>query len=151
MQGQTRRVVGVVAEGSARTDEGVATVEQTREAFLRIDGAVEGVGARIAEIAAAVEQIGAGSARAEGDVAEVAAVAEQSSASAEQVSASTQQTSASTQEIAAAPPTWPAPPRSSTRSCGASRSSARLSVDARARPGSGVAASGRSASCSSPR
>jgi methyl-accepting chemotaxis protein len=101
MQGQTRRVVGVVAEGSARTEEGVATVEQTRSAFLAIDGAVEGVGARIAEIAAAVEQIAAGSARAESDVAEVAAVAEESSASAEQVSASTEETSASTQEIAA--------------------------------------------------
>ncbi len=101
MQGQTRRVVGVVAEGSARTEEGVATVEQTRDAFVRIDSAVAGVGERIAEIAAAVEQISVSSARAESDVSEVAAVAEQSSASAEQVSASTQQTSASTQEIAA--------------------------------------------------
>ncbi len=101
MQEQTRQVVGVVADGAARTDEGVATVERTREAFLLIDHAVEGVGAQIASIAAAVEQISAGSSRAEGDVAEVAAVAEQSSASAEQVSASTQQTSASTQEIAA--------------------------------------------------
>jgi methyl-accepting chemotaxis protein len=101
MQGQTRRVVGVVAEGSARTDEGVATVEQTRAAFVRIDSAVEGVGVRIAEIAASVQQISASSSRAEEDVTEVAAVAEQSSASAEQVSASTQQTSASTQQIAA--------------------------------------------------
>jgi len=101
MQEQTRQVVGVVADGAARTDEGVATVERTREAFLLIDQAVEGVGAQIASIAASVEQISAGSSRAEGDVAEVAAVAEESSASAEQVSASTQQTSASTQEIAA--------------------------------------------------
>jgi methyl-accepting chemotaxis protein len=101
MQGQTRRVVGVVAEGSARTDEGVATVEQTRAAFVRIDSAVEGVGARIAEIAASVQQIGTSSSRAEEDVTEVAAVAEQSSASAQQVSASTQQTSASTQQITA--------------------------------------------------
>jgi methyl-accepting chemotaxis protein len=101
MQGQTRRVVGVVAEGSARTDEGVATVELTRAAFVRIDSAVAGVGERIAEIAASVQQISISSSRAEDDVTEVAAVAEQSSASAEQVSASTQQTSASTQEIAA--------------------------------------------------
>ncbi|HEX6027288.1 MAG TPA: methyl-accepting chemotaxis protein [Solirubrobacter sp.] len=101
MQEQTRQVVGVVADGAARTDDGVATVERTREAFLAIDQAVESVGAQIASIAAAVEQISSGSARAEGDVAEVAAVAEQSSASAQQVSASTQQTSASTQEIAA--------------------------------------------------
>ena len=101
MQAQTRSVVGVVADGAARTDEGVATVERTREAFTRIDAAVEGVGTRIAEIAASVSQIAEGSARAESDVAEVAAVAEESSASAEQVSASTQETSASTQEIAA--------------------------------------------------
>ncbi len=101
MQAQTRQVVGVVAAGAARTDESVTTVEQTRDAFLRIDTAVEGVGYRIAEIATAVEQIAADSQRAAGDVSEVAAVAEQSSASAEQVSASTQETSASTQEIAA--------------------------------------------------
>ncbi|MDA0181213.1 methyl-accepting chemotaxis protein [Solirubrobacter phytolaccae] len=101
MQSQTRQVVGVVADNAARTEDGVQTVEQTREAFLRIDAAVEGVGFQIAEIATAVEQIASDSARAEGDVGEVAAVAEQSSASAEQVSASTQETSASTQEIAA--------------------------------------------------
>ena len=98
MQGQTRQVVGVVCAGSARTEEGVATVEQTREAFVRIDAAVEGVGNQIAEIASAVERISASSALAAG---EVATVAEQSSASAQQVSASTQETSASTQEIAA--------------------------------------------------
>ena len=98
MQGQTRQVVGVVSAGSARTEQGVATVEQTREAFVRIDAAVEGVGA---EIASAVERISASSALAAGDVGEVATVAEQSSASAQQVSASTQETSASTQEIAA--------------------------------------------------
>ena len=40
-------------------------------------------------------------AKMQGEIADVAAVAEQSSASAEEVSASTEQTSASTQEIAA--------------------------------------------------
>ena len=59
MQEQTRQVVGVVADGAARTDEGVATVERTREAFVLIDQAVEGVGVQIASIAAAVEQISA--------------------------------------------------------------------------------------------
>ena len=101
MQAQTLSVVDVVAAGAARTSDGVATVEQTRDAFLRIDVAVEGVTARIGEIAASVEQISAESARAEADVAEVATVAEESSASAEQVSASTQETSAASQEIAA--------------------------------------------------
>src|SRR5439155_11230244 len=65
IQTQTREVVGVVAEGAQRTTDGVATVDQTREAFERIDGAVEGVSARIAEIAAAVAQISAEAERAE--------------------------------------------------------------------------------------
>jgi chemoreceptor-like protein with four helix bundle sensory module len=82
------------------TVDGVATVEQAREAFEVIGLAVESMTERVAEIAGAVQQISAGSRRAEGGIGEVAAVAEQSSASAQQVSASTQETSASTQEIA---------------------------------------------------
>ena len=101
IQAETENVVGVVAEGGRRTADGVATVEQTREAFEAIGLAVEDVTGRVGEIATAVHQISAEAQRAESDIAEVAAVAEQSSASAEQVSASTQQTSASTQEIAA--------------------------------------------------
>jgi len=100
IQNETENVVGVVAEGGRRTADGVATVEQTREAFEAIGQAVEDVTSRVGEIATAVHQISAEARRAENDIAEVAAVAEQSSASAEQVSASTQQTSASTQEIA---------------------------------------------------
>jgi methyl-accepting chemotaxis protein len=100
IQAETENVVGVVAEGGRRTADGVATVEQTREAFEAIGLAVEDVTGRVGEIAAAVHQITAEARRAENDIAEVAAVAEQSSASAEQVSASTQQTSAATQEIA---------------------------------------------------
>ena len=94
-------MVAVVGEGAKRTADGVATVEQTREAFEVIGVAVESMTERVAEIATAVAQISAESQRAEDGISEVAAVAEQSSASAEQVSASTQETSASTQEIAA--------------------------------------------------
>jgi methyl-accepting chemotaxis protein len=101
IQSETTAVVDVVGEGVRRSDDGVATVAEAREAFERIGAAVEEVSGRVGEIATAVEHIAARSERAESDVAEVAAVAEQSSASAEQVSASTQQTSASTQEIAA--------------------------------------------------
>jgi methyl-accepting chemotaxis protein len=101
IQEQTRAVVGVVADGAQRTEDGVATVERTREAFEAIGTAVEEMSGRVGEIAAAVAQITSEAERAEADMAEVAAVAEQSSASAEQVSASTQQTSASTQQIAA--------------------------------------------------
>jgi methyl-accepting chemotaxis protein len=100
IQAETQKVVGVVAEGAQRTEDGVATVEQTRAAFARIDTAVEEMSSRVGEIAAAVQQIAAEAQSAEGSIAEVASVAEESSASAEQVSASTQQTSASTQEIA---------------------------------------------------
>jgi methyl-accepting chemotaxis protein len=101
IQAETRKVVGVVADGAKRTEDGVATVEQAREAFELIGSAVEEVGGRVGEIAAAVEQISAEADRAQGGISEVAAVAEQSSASAEEVSASTEETSASTQEIAA--------------------------------------------------
>jgi methyl-accepting chemotaxis protein len=101
IQAETTNVVDVVAEGGRRTADGVATVEQTREAFEAIGVAVADVTGRVSDIATAVHQISAEAKRAESDIGEVAAVAEQSSASAEQVSASTQQTSASTQEIAA--------------------------------------------------
>jgi methyl-accepting chemotaxis protein len=101
IQTDTQKVVGVVADGAKRTEDGVATVEQTREAFERIGAAVEDMTARITEIAGAAQQISAETIQMEASIGEVASVAEQSSASAEQVSASTQQTSASTQEIAA--------------------------------------------------
>jgi methyl-accepting chemotaxis protein len=101
MQSETGKVVEVVADGAKRTEDGVATVERTREAFEAIGRAVEDMSARVAEIASTTTQISAEAERAESEVAEVASVAEESSASAEQVSASTQQTSASTQEIAA--------------------------------------------------
>ncbi|MDA0163984.1 methyl-accepting chemotaxis protein [Solirubrobacter ginsenosidimutans] len=101
IQAETQNVVIVVEEGNQRTADGVATVEQTREAFEAIGIAVADVTGRVNDIATAVHQISAEAQRAEHDITEVAAVAEQSSASAEQVSASTEQTSASTQEIAA--------------------------------------------------
>ncbi|HWK27259.1 MAG TPA: methyl-accepting chemotaxis protein [Solirubrobacter sp.] len=101
MQHETSRVVAVVADGTERTQDGVSTVERTREAFEAIGGAVDDMAARVAEITEAVGDISREAGRAETEVTDVAAVAEQSSASAEQVSASTQQTSASTQEIAA--------------------------------------------------
>jgi methyl-accepting chemotaxis protein len=100
IQADTKKVVGVVADSAQRTEDGVATVEQTREAFERIGTAVEDMTARITEIAGAAQQISAGTQQMEASIGEVASVAEQSSASAEQVSASTQETSASTQEIA---------------------------------------------------
>ena len=100
IQGETERVVGVVAAGAERTGEGVATVERTREAFERIGLTIEDMGVRVGEIAAGVEQIAAQAARAKTEVGEVAGVAEASSASAEQVSASTEQTTASANEIA---------------------------------------------------
>jgi methyl-accepting chemotaxis protein len=101
IQAETQNAVKVAEEGAKRTDDSAATVEQTREAFLRIGGSVDGMSERTGQIAAAVQQIAASAERVSHEIGEVAAVAEQSSASAEEVSASTQQTSASTQEIAA--------------------------------------------------
>jgi methyl-accepting chemotaxis protein len=101
IQTETQKVVGVVADGAKRTEDGVTTVEQTRHAFEQIGTAVEEMSDRISEIAAAAQQISAETTQMETSISEVASVAEQSSASAEQVSASTEETSASTQEIAA--------------------------------------------------
>jgi len=101
IQRETGKVVGVVAEGTKRTEDGVATVDQTRDAFERIGASVEDMSARVVEIASSVQQISAEAERMQGDIVEVAGVAEASSASAEQVSATTQETSASAQEIAA--------------------------------------------------
>jgi methyl-accepting chemotaxis protein len=100
IQTDTNRVVDVVADSAKRTEDGVATVEQTREAFEQIGASIDTMTSRVAEIAAAIGQIAAEADQIQNDITEVAAVAEASSASAEQVSASTQQTSASTQEIA---------------------------------------------------
>jgi methyl-accepting chemotaxis protein len=100
MQRETTKVVAVVADSARRTEDGVATVEQTREAFELIGASVEDMSSRVVEIAASVEQILAEAGRMQGDITEVAGVAESSSASAEQVSASTEETTASAQEIA---------------------------------------------------
>ncbi|HVU78737.1 MAG TPA: HAMP domain-containing methyl-accepting chemotaxis protein [Gaiellaceae bacterium] len=87
IQTETQNAVSVVADGARRSEDGVAVVEQARNAFERIGDSVKDVTSRIGDISDTMN--------------EVAAVAEQSSASTEQVSASTEQTSASTQEIAA--------------------------------------------------
>jgi len=100
IQRETGKVVDVVAEGAKRTEDGVATVDQTRVAFERIGVSVEDMSARVVEIASSVQQISAEAERMQSDIVEVAGVAEASSASAEQVSATTQETSASAQEIA---------------------------------------------------
>ncbi|MCW3039719.1 MAG: methyl-accepting chemotaxis protein [Solirubrobacterales bacterium] len=102
IQAETMGAVDVVENGGRRTEEGAATVEQARAAFLRIDDSVVDVSERVRQIAAGVDRIAESSARVHADVTEVAAVAEQTSASSQQVSASTQQTAASTQEISAA-------------------------------------------------
>ena len=78
IQAETNNVVFVVEEGGRRTADGVATVEQTREAFEAIGLAVADVTGQVSDIATAVHQISAEAQRAERDIAEVAAVAEQS-------------------------------------------------------------------------
>jgi methyl-accepting chemotaxis protein len=87
IQTETQNAVAVVADGARRSEDGVAVVEQARDAFARIGISVQDVTSRIGEISESMN--------------EVAAVAEQSSASTEEVSASTEETSASTQQIAA--------------------------------------------------
>ena len=91
----------MVEDGSRQTEDGAATVEQAREAFVRISAAVQDVGTASSRSPASIQEIASAGSRMQDSMNSVAAVAEQSSASSEQVSASTQQTSASTEEIAA--------------------------------------------------
>jgi methyl-accepting chemotaxis protein len=101
IQGETARAVEVVESGARQTEDGVATVEEAREAFRALGESVADMNGHVEQIAATIEQIASASQQVRGDIGEVAAVAEQSSASSQQVSASTQQTSTSTQQIAA--------------------------------------------------
>jgi len=101
IQSETGTAVEVVADGARRTEEGVATVEQAREAFLRIDASVADMNGRVQRIAGSIEQIASSGARMQESVDEVLAVAEESSASAQQVSVTAERTSASTAQIAA--------------------------------------------------
>jgi methyl-accepting chemotaxis protein len=101
IQHETRRAVEVVESGAERTDAGVGTVDEAREAFVRIRGAVDGMSERVAIIATTIDGIADSAGRLQDDITSVAGVAEESAAATEQVSASTQEVSASTQEIAA--------------------------------------------------
>jgi methyl-accepting chemotaxis protein len=101
IQAETAKAVDVVELGVNQTEDGVATVEQTRDVFLRIGESVEDMTSRVEVIAASVRQIAASSDQVRESMESVASVAEQSSASTEQVSASTEESSASTQQIAA--------------------------------------------------
>jgi methyl-accepting chemotaxis protein len=102
VQAETGRAVTVVERGAKLTRDGAEVVDETRRAFVQIQDSIDGITARIAQIAASGQQIAASAENMQRSIDEVAAVAEASSASTEEVSASTQQTSASAQEIAAA-------------------------------------------------
>ncbi len=101
IQHETAKAVDVVQVGADQTRDGVATVEQARDAFVQIGQSVEDMSSRVEQIAASIRQIAASGDQVRDSMNEVAAVAEESSASTEEVSASTEQTSASTQQIAA--------------------------------------------------
>ena len=89
IQDETRSVVAIVSDGAARTEEGTSTVEQTREAFERIDAAIGKMDERISEVSAASSQVASGAKSLQGELSEVAGVAERSTAASQQVSAST--------------------------------------------------------------
>jgi methyl-accepting chemotaxis protein len=101
IQGSTAHAVEVIGSGSASIEECVAASAVTEEAFTRITGSVADVHGRIEQIAVVMDRITGSADRVRDDIADVAAIAEESSASSEQVSASTQETSASTQQVAA--------------------------------------------------
>jgi methyl-accepting chemotaxis protein len=101
IQSATSDVLTIAREGAAHTDEGVAVVEQTRVAFAHIDEMIHDMSSRVARIVRAAQQAEGESGTMQSQIAEVAAVAQQSSASSEQVSASIEHTSESAKLIAA--------------------------------------------------
>jgi methyl-accepting chemotaxis protein len=101
IQDETIEVVKVVQDGAQRTKDGASVVQQTREAFVTIDQAVEDMTVRIEQIAATARQVTADTTTMQYNIDEIVALAEASSASTEQVSASTEQSSASSEQIAA--------------------------------------------------
>ena len=101
IQSETGKAVEVVEHGAQRTAEGAATVEHTREAFLRIGSSVDDMTARIEQIATNAEEIAQRADVMQQGISEVVQVAEQSSAATEQVSASTLQTSATSEQMVA--------------------------------------------------
>ncbi|MEA2147522.1 MAG: hypothetical protein QOG59_3109 [Solirubrobacteraceae bacterium] len=101
IQAETAATVSVVDHGARKTEDGAATVEQAKEAFLALGESVSEMSNRVEEIAAVVSGIADNAQVVHERMIEAAAVAEQSSAATEQVSASSEQTSAAAQEIAA--------------------------------------------------
>jgi methyl-accepting chemotaxis protein len=101
IQSATSEVLAIAREGAAHTDEGVAVVEQTRVAFAHIDEMIHDMSTRVVRIVRAAQQAEGESGHMQNQIAEVAAVAQQSSASSEQVSASIEHTSESAKLIAA--------------------------------------------------
>jgi methyl-accepting chemotaxis protein len=101
IQAETAATVSVVDHGARQTEDGAATVEQAKEAFLALGETVSEMSNRVEEIAGVVSGIADNAQVVHERMVEAAAVAEQSSAAAEQVSASSEQTSAAAQEIAA--------------------------------------------------
>jgi methyl-accepting chemotaxis protein len=99
IQSETVAVVQIVSDGVARTEEGTGTVQRTRDAFERIDAAIERMHAQIGEVADTARDVAAGTETLQGDLNEVAGVAERSTAASQQVSAAAQQTTASASEI----------------------------------------------------
>jgi len=100
IQDQTHTAVAAADEGARQFEDGVAVVEQTREAFVRIGTTVRDMTERIEQINLAAGEISASADSVREAITEVALVAEHSSASTEQVFAATQQTSASAHEVA---------------------------------------------------
>jgi methyl-accepting chemotaxis protein len=101
IQAETAATVSVVEAGARQTEDGTATVEQARDAFLALGESVSEMSGRVQEITTVVAAIAQNAHSVHERMVEAAAVAEQSSAATEQVSASSQETSAAAQEIAA--------------------------------------------------
>ena len=97
----TTEAVASVEEGALQIQGGADTVEQAREAFVRIGSSIEDVTTRVGEIAAAISQLNSETRRVHGEVDEIARMAEGFSTASDEVAASSRQTASSSDAIAA--------------------------------------------------
>jgi methyl-accepting chemotaxis protein len=100
IQSKTARAVDVVTDSAQQTAAGATAVDQTRESFQSIDGAVCEMTVEIEQLAVAADHMAESAHSMLGNIDEVAAVADQSSATTQELSASTEETAASAQQIA---------------------------------------------------
>jgi methyl-accepting chemotaxis protein len=101
IQRETQSAVEAMEAGQTEVEEGAERVRGAGAAFEDIRTQVDSLSGEVAQVAASAEELEAGTSHAQQGIAAAAAVSEENAAAAQQVAASTEEISASTQQIAA--------------------------------------------------